>query len=368
MKYMGSKRWMLQNGLGALIAQEVPNARRFVDLFSGSGAVAIHVAERYPIRVAAFDLQVYSAILANAVIARKAKLPAREIWCQWYASARTLRNRLRFPSARRVAKATVHEQRHWCSAQDQPVLKAYGGYYFSALQAGWIDSLRQALPTDEPARTVALAALLHTASKCAAAPGHTAQPFQPTRTARAYLFDAWRRDVVVRCRNVFSSLCDQHAKEFGAAVVMDANAAVTKISDGDLVFIDPPYSGVHYSRFYHVLETIARGGCGDVSGAGRYPAPNERPRSKYSVKSEAACALDRLFGSISARGGSAIVTFPEHQCSNGLSGNLVIELGRRHFAMKQQSVSSRLSTLGGNNNHRHARRPSRELILLLRPK
>ena len=54
------------------------------------------------------------------------------------------------------------------------------------------------------------------------------------------------------------SLASIHAKQIGASKVADANKAAHQVREGDLVFLDPPYSGVHYSRFYHVLETIAR--------------------------------------------------------------------------------------------------------------
>ena len=37
---MGSKRSMLLNGLGDLLANNAPKTTRFVDLFAGSGAVA----------------------------------------------------------------------------------------------------------------------------------------------------------------------------------------------------------------------------------------------------------------------------------------------------------------------------------------
>ncbi len=51
MKYMGSKRSMLLNGLGELLTEESKDAKRFIDLFSGSGAVATFVAKRFPIEV-----------------------------------------------------------------------------------------------------------------------------------------------------------------------------------------------------------------------------------------------------------------------------------------------------------------------------
>src|SRR5438445_30136 len=90
MKYMGSKRWMLQNGLGELIAREVQDAERFVDLFSGSGAVATHVATRYALPVFAYDLQTFSAVLTQAVIGRQREVDSQLLWASWYKRAQKL--------------------------------------------------------------------------------------------------------------------------------------------------------------------------------------------------------------------------------------------------------------------------------------
>ena len=366
MKYMGSKRWMLKNGLGEIIAREVKSATRFVDFFGGSGAVSTHVATKYEIPVIAYDLQTFSAVLSRAVVEREATIEGERLWAQWYKRAKDVRRTFRPPSALNVSRAAVKEQRRWCGEQLGLVTRSYGGYYFSANQAAWLDALRQTLPEQEPERTVALAAIVCAASQCAAAPGHTAQPFQPTRTAKPFLADAWHRRVVDYCENALSAISEQCAKVRGRAEVADANEAATAIDKGDLAFIDPPYSGVHYSRFYHVLETIARGQCSAVSGEGRYPAPDERPRSRYSLKSESAVALDELFLTVASRGGKAIVTFPQRGCSNGLSGKIVLELASKHFKVEQHWVASKFSTLGGNNDHRNARRSTRELILVLR--
>src|ERR1700687_3622097 len=366
MKYMGSKRWMLQNGLGDLIAREVQGAERFVDLFAGSSAVSTHVATKYNVPVVAYDLQTFSTVLSHAVLGRESRVDAGCLWAKWYTRAIELRKAHRPPSALIVNRATVKEQRRWCAEQPGSITKSYGGYYFSALQATWLDALRKTLPKTEPERTVALAAMVCAASQCAAPPGHTAQPFQPTRTAKPFLVDAWHRNVVDHCEGALSAISKQYAKKRGRAEVADANEAAKSIAKGDLAFIDPPYSGVHYSRFYHVLETLARGQCSEVSGEGRYPAPDERPRSRYSLKSESSMALDDLFLAIASRGGKAIVTFPQRGCSNGLSGKTVIALAAKHFKLEQHWVASKFSTLGGNNTHRNARRSTRELILVLR--
>src|SRR5437016_2542153 len=85
-KYMGSKRWMLSNGLGHLLDDRAKNASRFVDLFSGSAAVAWYVAERTQREVVACDLQHYSRVLADAVLQRTAPASSAGI-ARWISSA-----------------------------------------------------------------------------------------------------------------------------------------------------------------------------------------------------------------------------------------------------------------------------------------
>lgn len=376
MKYMGSKRTMLQNGLGTLLARELPSAKRFVDLFSGSAAVATHVAKDCEIPVLAFDLQNYSTVLAGAVLGRRRQLNWEPVWVAWLKQAAARARRYDFRLKRKLTQDEVKRARVWCAGKSRlPITRAYGGHYFSPRQAVWIDALLATLPAKNPARIVAKAALIQAASRCAAAPGHTAQPFQPTRTAKKFLQEAWRRDVIVATRSALESLAGVYAKMSGTTEVLDANAAASKLRDGDLVFLDPPYSGVHYSRFYHVLESIARGEVGEVSGTGRYPAESERPRSDYSIATKAPDALDALLKTVAEKKARAILTFPDHKCSNGLSGESVRRIARKHFRIKTEKVKSLFSTLGGTGDKsrkgeakRQARHIAKELMLVLVPK
>lgn len=376
MKYMGSKRAMLTNGLGELLNSEVVKADRFIDLFAGSGAVSIHVAQRFSIPVVSVDLQQYSSILTRAVVNRKSSVNHAKVWTAWYRRAKAIANKFDPPDPFKLTKQTVKDARAWCSEQENTlVVGAYGGHYFSPKQAVWLDALRSTLPKRDPERTVALAALIQAASQCAAAPGHTAQPFQPTKTAKRFLDDAWNRDVIQRTKDSLISTSHLFAKQIGASFVGDAIKLAAGLEKGDLVFIDPPYSAVQYSRFYHVLETIAQGHCGEVTGIGRYPGTHLRPRSRFSLKTESREALDELLKEISSRGARAILTFPDHRCSNGLSGDSVRQIASKYFRLYEQSVASKFSTLGGTGidtddpvASRAARHHANELILLLAPK
>jgi len=375
MKYMGSKRWMLENGLGNILEQTITRYRRFVDLFAGSGVVASYVAKRSRIPVVAYDLQEFSVVLAGAIIERCRPLAADPLWKEWYERACRFVAKISIISEDKFTCAYVWKCRDWCQNQRRlPITNAYGGHYFSPKQAVWLDALRATLPKEVPKKTVALAGLIQAASQCAAAPGHTAQPFQPTRRAKKFLKEAWGKDILVRTECSLKEISQKYALRSGKAVVADANDAAKRLQEGDLVFVDPPYSSVQYSRFYHVLETIVRGECGQVSGVGRYPDFILRPHSKFSIKSESVAAFSTLMRTIAERNCSVIVTFPDHECSNGLSGESIRSIAKEFFRVKEKVVTSKFSTLGGTDrssktgNIRSARQHANELILYLRPK
>ena len=377
-KYMGSKRRMLENGLGQLLCEQAGCATRVVDLFCGAGSVSWYAAENTELPVLAIDLQVYAAAMALAVIGRDKPLDGGKLSKRWISKAKRRRSSSRlFKRARemegraRDVPSLVGDARDLCGetcSRMRPIWSAYGGYYFSPSQAITFDYMLRYLPADECERWVCLAATISAASMCAASPGHTAQPFRPTESAGRFILEAWSRDPLQYCQRALDDIGPRHAQVRGAAVVGDAVTVVESLGPDDLVVIDPPYSGVQYSRFYHVLETMARGQCGGVSGAGRYPPFAERPQSDFSRKTTSRAALRKLFEALSAAGSTVIVTFPSGECSNGLSGEMVTGMARAWFTVEKRVVSGQFSTLGGNNAHRAPRKPSSELMLLLRPR
>jgi adenine-specific DNA-methyltransferase len=376
MKYMGSKRAMLVNGLGKILRAETTNSRCFADLFVGSGAVAWYIAENTNCRVLAADLQLFAVSLAESVIKRDKAVESESVWKEWFREANQRNHRshlfreaedfdrMMWSTARRRHVACAREL---CAYSRGPITQAYGGHYFSPRQALTLDALRSTLPTDRLRRSVALAALITAASECAASPGHTAQPFQPTRKGAQFLFEAWRRDVSTRVKAALERICPRCARSKGRAMVGDAETAATKLKPGDVAFLDPPYSGVHYSRFYHVLETVARGTQGGIDGVGRYPPTSERPKSEFSMKSTSENALERLLSKLAEKQVRTILTFPEEETSNGLSGITVEKVARRYFKSSKVVVNGRFSTLGGNLQNRKARVPAYEIILVLSP-
>jgi len=377
MKYMGSKRAMLTKGLGETLQREARGAKRFGDLFAGAGSVACYVAENFACSVIANDLQLFSSVLCDAIIGRVEAVDSGLVWREWASHARTkiseapiYKRAQRFDQATwgRARRRNVAGARDLCTGGEGAITRSYGGHYFSPMQALAFDALRSTLPADSRVRSVALAALISAASRCAAAPGHTAQPFQPTAGAAEFLFEGWRRDVWEQTKSALDRICPRHAQSIGEARVGSAEKLAEELEPGDVAFVDPPYSGVHYSRFYHVLETVARGDCAEVSGVGRYPPPSERPKSDFSVATKSKQALDNLLGILAERGVWTVLTFPKEETSNGLSGSIVERVAKSYFKVTKTVANGRFSTLGGNLRNRKARIPAYEIILSLSPR
>lgn len=374
---MGSKRVMLKNGLGDILEEESKSASRIVDLFCGAASVSWFAATKLEKTVIAYDLQLYATILAGSIIKRTKAMSLEYINKIWLSKALKTRSKLKgWTIARNLDTKGLDISRWHKQAQEMCasnlaskssiIWNSYGGHYFSPTQALSFDAMLRTLPEEVTLRELCLAAIIMAASRCAAAPGHTAQPFKSTNSAGPYLKEAWFRDPFHYIQQSLDYLCPLHSIKKGESFVLDANTAANELNPKDIVFVDPPYSGVHYSRFYHVLETIARGKCGKVEGVGRYPPPEERPNSSYSRRDKSIAAIEDLLKSLSEKGCTVILTFPRGNCSNGLSGEMIEKIAKQYFSSKKRSVKTCFSTLGGNKKNRLARKVSEELILVLK--
>ena len=370
---------MLQKGLGRHLLRHAGRAQRFIDLFCGSSAVAWYVAEHSKTEVVANDLQRFSTVLAGAVLLRKKTIgkPAR-LWNSWVERAldavygdpvHLAVEKFQLRNWKTDPAGEARRAREICGdARGYSLTRSYGGYYFSPKQALYLDAMRSTLPKEEPERSLALGALIMASSECAASPGHTAQPFKPTQSGSQYLFEAWNRDVLQKTRQALEFLGAKCAKRKGMAIQGNAIELARQLTCNDVAFIDPPYSGVHYSRFYHVLEMIARGVSFNVEGEGRYPPATDRPKSDFSLRGRSEEAIDSLLGALASRGVRSILTFPKEESSNGLSGSKVKTIADRYFRTRQEQINGKFSTLGGNLIHRNARVPSYEIVLTMTPR
>lgn len=388
MKYMGHKGKMLPF-LWEILRKRLDGVSTIADPFCGSGAVSWFLATRVPIRVISGDLQLFAAIRSAAVVERTKVVADFNLkLSKWFDLARHEVESLieSFPLARDSLDLSegsrsemilyVQRSRRFCSqifpkivsdcSIDFCMTRSYGGYYYSPIQAIIFDALRQTVPTEPKLKNVFIAALIDAASKCAAAPGHTAQPFQPTFSAIDYIKESWNRDVWESVRVAAERINNVCALTQGKVVNSDFHECLEYLNAGDIVFADPPYSDVQYSRFYHVLETLARGWSTSVSGVGRYPALCHRPISQFSRRSSSLSAATDLVKSCADKRLQLVITFPTYRSSNGLCANEFKEIASRFYAnIDEYFFESEFSTLGGNGLNRSGRKASKESILCM---
>ena len=379
MKYMGSKISMMNVGLSEIISQTIDaSVTRFVDLFSGSGAVARQVAESCAVPVDAVDSQLYAKVLSGAVTMRTAKADLSVI-NDWVTASRELHRRrtehLISIIDDKFNGDIVHQQRLQALQIESAgfITRHYGGHYFSLDQAIALDCLYVNLPKSKAERSVALAAILESASMCSASPGHTAQPFQPTSNLIKHIGLAWRRDPFVFAERQALSLSGRYAAAPGGTASQQDSLHFVKndIAEGSVVFCDPPYSEVQYSRFYHVLEGIARGGWSEVSGAGRAPSWSARFSSTFSSRRGSTDAFTELFSSLAQKSATVILTFPDHMCSNGQSADSLSDLAKNWFEISSTQVDVSHSSLGSprsSKGNRVPRRDVKESVMVFTPK
>ncbi|CDZ73252.1 Modification methylase FokI [Neorhizobium galegae bv. orientalis] len=124
-------------------------------------------------------------------------------------------------------------------------------------------------------------------------------------------------------------------------------ALTTSDERPSVIYADPPYTDDQYSRYYHLLETLMLYDYPEVDGAGVYR--NSRFRTSFSVKSQAASALDAMVAAVSTTGADLVLSYP----TNGLiyeTGQDPLTIMKRHFRSVERcyAISHDHSTFGAS--------------------
>lgn len=390
---MGNKQQLA--GEVAVFCESLRDGRRLVDLFGGMGSVA-GAAAASGRNVWVNDIQSYAQLATRCLIAsseeppdadsvRRTLLPAyrqnlsalRERYAAELESERHILRRGDVEALRRL-------QSEWRHAGNDPdiateVRALRGGHddgprrlatllfawgYFGLRQAAELDSIRFAIDDaraheivdDEQADWLRLA-WLQTASRIASAPGHFAQFLRPTSAAGG------RRIVAARRRAAWDSFLDDLStlRPYGEPAWRTHNRIIGRdaltiwpeldaLDVGPAIYYaDPPYSKDHYSRYYHVLETLTQYDYPDAEGAGRYRP--DRFRSTFAVKTEVVGSVSTIAREVAARDGVLLLSYPSTGLLTAQLGIDPVVLLGEYFDDVKLTISraSRHSTLGGRH-------------------
>ncbi len=273
MRYLGNKQRMLEK-IDEFIEENGIDGKVFCDLFSGSASVCDHFKDKY--RIIANDLLYSSYVLTRAKV-KNAAVPRYE----------------KFSAATRKDFFDYFNQKEYPFEDGHFIWKNYspagGRQYFTEVTANKIDGIRIEIESfknagllNEEEYCFALASLLESAMGVSNITG-TYEAFLKTwdkRTEKIFTL----APLEIEEKPLYSAENTVYRE--------DSDELIRKI-EGDILYLDTPYTITDYSSAYHLLETIVRYDAPVINGlTGRRADKPEK--SLYTRKNAVKDAYDNL--------------------------------------------------------------------------
>lgn len=326
-KYMGSKTKLIPFILDGI--DEVYNGGYVCDLFSGSCSLSGAIGSQIPI--ISNDIQEYSSIIGKSYLTNwndgkisveNILTSAKEFHNEHYADLIDKYKYSKNPSLTEFNKIEKKNQKLIKEHFDNSwhlFTKNYSGTWWSAEQCSWIDSLRKVIEDNlnSPAYETMLSSLMYAMAYNSQGTGHYAQYRDAKNESSKKDILIYRNKSILdyferKLTDAFKNLPLEKPTLPHQVVSQDYLECLKDIKDAT-IYADPPYCFVHYSRFYHALETIAlydypniqvKGG---KMVKGRYR--EERHQSPFSIKSKVEGAFEDMFKIISKNNSSLVLSY-----------------------------------------------------------
>jgi len=247
------------------------------------------------------------------------------------------------------------------------VTRYFGGIYFAYSQACQLDVLLEAvanLPLGQ--RDTYLAAILSTASEIVNTIGKQfAQPLRPRSSSgkpKADLFESVSRDRSSKVMDLYESWLKRYVTvpKTGRphmAIRQDYREALKSLKgEVKIVYADPPYTRDHYSRYYHVLETLClrdnpRISTVHINGQDRTSRGIyrvARHQSPFCIRSKAPTAFADLFAGVRSLEVPLVLSYSPYENDNRSRPRLMTikqieELAGTYFRRVEMCQAGRIS-------------------------
>jgi len=324
-KYMGSKRSILNFVIETI--NEIYTDGQLCDLFAGTSVLSGSLGQLIPIH--SNDIQEYSAVLSKTYLSNYkwqqfSSTLLEDILSSAFEHVKKIKSEYSnlnyIYSAEMSIKQFVQLEKKQQSLLDYNFenseyhlfTKYYSGTYWSFEQCLWIDALRRVADDyiDTPIYYVILSSLMYSMSYCSQSTGHYAQ----YRDAKN---ESSKNDILIyRLRDIrpyFESKFNQLKQHLGNNTIehtvtsLDYRKCLDIIAPKTLVYADPPYGFVHYSRFYHAIETLVKYDYPQVDHKGRYRS--DRHQSPFGRRTEVREAFGTLFDKIKLKNCDLILSY-----------------------------------------------------------
>ena len=353
LNYLGSKLRLLDFIEGNVL-NVTKEGEGVCDLFAGSGCVSYKLSNKFC--VTSCDIQAYSRVITNALmkdfhvtnldidvflseIAKEGSLYesflpliTMEEEAIEHKNLEVLTDILEHGSVEvysiehNVSHITEQLQSVWDNLKSNDLLdvrslisRYYGGVYFSYRQAVWIDMILEVINEHvaQDKRDLYLAALLSTASDIVDTVGkHFAQPIKARDSKgniKKTVYNKAVKDKTIGVLDLYKEwffryLTLPRSEHDYCAMQGDYLECLRRLPNTvRTVYADPPYTRDHYSRFYHVLETITLRDSPELSTTNIHGETHisngiyrkDRHQSPFCIKSKAPEAFRSMFEIIS---------------------------------------------------------------------
>ena len=327
MKYMGSKRELLDLIISSINDLDI-ESNWFCDLFSGTSVVGCSLKDEYNVQIN--DIQIYTSIFANTYLPNINKLiNSTEL--------EKIKDRVLFyvdefyrkypdlifdynsiDNYEKLTKLEIQQQNLIYSNFEigfHLFVKYYSGTYWSYTQCVWIDSIR-AVAEEYKGKSdyyIILSSLIYAMSYTSQSTGHFAQ-FRDVTESNMHDIMLYRiRDIWTYFEKKFLeilNMVDVEATNRYTITTLDYLDCLRLIERNTIVYADPPYSSVHYSRFYHAIETLIRYDYPNVKYKGRYR--EDRHQSPFGKKTEVKNAFGKLFKGVKNKNSHLILSYSDN--------------------------------------------------------
>lgn len=326
MKYMGSKREILGFVIEAI--NEIHKGERICDLFAGTAILAGAIGHLTPIH--SNDIQQYSGILAKTYLSNydwdnhsdiieevisKAKKRVNLVKKSYSKLNFNYDGFITVPEFQKIEKKQQALIGFDFSKLDYHLfIKNYSGTYWSFEQCLWIDAFRKVAEdySDSCFYYTILSSLIYAMSYCSQSTGHYAQYRDATKQSnKEDILNYRRREIEPYFRKKFLEFKTKLVGKKSDYIItsLDYSGCLDKIERGSIVYADPPYAFVHYSRFYHALETLVRYDYPTVTHKGRYR--NDRHQSPFCQRTNVKDAFTTLFQKIKNKNAQLVLSYSD---------------------------------------------------------
>jgi len=327
-KYMGSKSKIIDFVLDGI--NEAYAGGAICDLFSGSASLAGAIGQQCAVH--SNDIQAYSKVLANTY--NIAYLQGDEPTdSQLYGLANEIfsRNRKAIKLSCSYREAMSLDEFNELEARQQSLInrkfrrdwhlfaKYYSGTWWSLDQCLWIDAYREVAEeySHTPIYSVILSSLMFAMAYTSQGTGHYAQ-YRDAKTI------ASKNDILIYRKKSISTIFSRKFKQLieqlpnekpslnHISTTLDFSKCLSQF-EGGVVYADPPYCFVHYSRFYHALETLIKYDYPEIQTQkgrmvkGRYR--NDRHQSPFCIKTKVEGAFETLFKGVNKSSSNLVLSY-----------------------------------------------------------